>query len=771
MWNYKRIRGCLFSFMQLTEQQIQAVKNNFSTMQSIDDFVTLLNFVNKLIYAENYKSKINTIRKKSVTFYANPKLSGEKRYVEFSIKKKTGGDRKIAAPHESLKLIQSALNFIFSVIYEPKEYVTGFVPDKSIVDNAKVHVGRNYVYNIDLENFFPSIELNRIKAVLKLPPFSLEGTEREKIAYLIACLACKDGRLPQGSPTSPVLSNIVCQKMDRRLRGFSKAFDCRFTRYADDITFSASKDVFNQTFKTELKRIIEDQNFTINEKKVRLQGTGYKQEVTGLIVNEKLNVSKKYVRDLRAMLNNWEKLGYEKAFEKFAQHYYNDKGYPKKQGASMQNVVWGKLQFLKMVKGKKDAVVLKYEAQYQKLNPKPLQVDLDNLSLSDILAIRRMISTEKELKMPWENNTQSLSEMQKGKIDFIVDLLVDNQIETPLKEKVSNLATKELKKIFNVDRENHFGVLEIGRKMLGKEDITKKSIIDLSKHLPVETTKFLQLFSNEDSNFKYLVHDYLNGPFEINDFINNVKAELNNYESSNVKYSLRKRIESFIDIHKAGKYKQWYFNNISSRFSFSNIEVLEWALKRINSGRHPIHNFEKEILFFKNSIRIYDGSLKNYINEIAAQQLGDLYTSFEIVYENVEKAEFYTDVDSLLSGIRGIFNSIKQRANKSNKIKIEFRARNTPDGRLIILNIIHINSICEKPLNKSEIFGSDNGGDFKAIEQRFFQVCDWSITANNPDTDFNKLNILYDINKDMQPGEKIDSSKIQGFTHTMTFYS
>jgi RNA-directed DNA polymerase len=378
-----------FKFMQLTEEQKKDIKICFSTMQSIDDLVALLNFVNPLLYPDNYEGKITVIQKKSVTFYANPKLSGDRRYTEFSIKKKTGGERKIAAPHKSLKLIQSALNLIFSVIYEPKDYVTGFVPDKSIVDNAKVHVGRNYVYNIDLENFFPSIELNRIKAVLKLPPFSLEGTEREKIAYLIACLACKDGRLPQGSPTSPVLSNIVCQKMDRRLRGFAKAFNCRFTRYADDITFSASKDVFNQTFKTELKRIIEDQNFTINEKKVRLQGRGYKQEVTGLIVNEKLNVSKKYVRDVRAMLNNWDKLGYENASEKFKKHYYEDKGHVKQGQASMQNVVWGKLQFLKMVKGGEDAVVLKYEAQYMKLNPKSVQAnsEINRVSISDILAI------------------------------------------------------------------------------------------------------------------------------------------------------------------------------------------------------------------------------------------------------------------------------------------------------------------------------------------------------------------------------------------------
>lgn len=380
--------------------------------------------------------------------------------------------------------------------------------------------------------------------------------------------------------------------------------------------------------------------------------------------------------------------------------------------------------------------------------------------------------------MLWSYITQNSSKMQKDKIDFIVDLLADNRIEASLKEKVSDLATKELKRIFSVESENRERILEIERKMVEKVDITKKNdenntkkiIIDLSKHLPVETTKFLQLFSAEDSSFKYLVHDYLNGPFIIKDFLENVKKELEIYKYSNVRYSLKKRVESFIDIN-TNKYGQWYFNNEPSKFSFSNNNVLAWCSQKVNWGRHPIHYFEKEILFFKNSIRIYDGSLKNYINEIAAQKLGDLYASFEIEYENVEKAEFYTDVDSLLSGIRGIFNSIKQRANKSKKIKIEFRARNTPDGRLRILNIIHIDSICEKYLNKSDIFSSDNGGDFKAIEQSFFHVCDWSITANNPDTDFNKLNILYDTNKDMQPREKIDSSKIQGFTHTMTFYS
>lgn len=418
--------------MQLTEEQIKVIKDKFAIMQSIDDLVDLLNFVNPLLYPINHQDKISPIRKKSLTFYANSTLSGSRRYKEFLIKKKSGGERKISAPNKSLKLIQSTLNAILSVIFEPKDYVTGFVPQKSIVDNAKVHVGKNYVYNIDLKNFFPSIELHRIKAVLKLEPFSLYTPEREKLAFLIANLCChvedneaeilpkyKIGHnsydlayldelkqrafLPQGSPTSPILSNIICQKLDRRLNGLAKKVNAKFTRYADDITFSANKDVFNLEFKSEMRRIIEEQNFTINEKKVRLQGLGYRQEVTGLIVNEKVNVTKKYIREIRAMLHNWDTLGYEKASQVFKQFYKAEKSHVKKENPSFRNVLWGKLQFLKMVRGYEDELTKKYLEQFKRLDSKPLKLDLQNISITDILAVWEHEGIERAMELYYSN--------------------------------------------------------------------------------------------------------------------------------------------------------------------------------------------------------------------------------------------------------------------------------------------------------------------------------------------------------------------------------
>src|SRR5690606_27764009 len=115
--------------------------------------------------------------------------------------------------------------------------------------------------------------------------------------------------LPQGSPTSPILTNMLCRKLDRRLTGLAKRYNLTYTRYADDITFSSSHNIYNdEVFDKELKRIIEeDQNLVINPKKTRLQKAGYRQEATGLIVNDKVNVRKRYVKQIRMWLYYWEK--------------------------------------------------------------------------------------------------------------------------------------------------------------------------------------------------------------------------------------------------------------------------------------------------------------------------------------------------------------------------------------------------------------------------------------------------------------------------------
>jgi retron-type reverse transcriptase len=128
--------------------------------------------------------------------------------------------------------------------------------------------------------------------------------------------------LPQGAPTSPVITNIVCQRLDYLLSGVAKRFGLKYSRYADDITFSSMHNVYQpkSEFLKELHRIIAEQNFHIKESKTRLQKEGYRKEVTGLLVNEKVNVQQRYIKQMRMWLYYWEKYGYERASGFFLQH-------------------------------------------------------------------------------------------------------------------------------------------------------------------------------------------------------------------------------------------------------------------------------------------------------------------------------------------------------------------------------------------------------------------------------------------------------------------
>lgn len=359
--------------MKIEHENIELIRKQFSQLETKEDLVNLLNQAKVFLYGEECKP----IRLKVLTYYANPELS-KKRYTTFSIKKKSGEKRIINAPVKGLRSILRVLNFVLQCVAEPHKTATGFVPGKSIVDNARAHTGKNYVYNLDLKDFFHSFDRNRVKMGFYISPFNL-SKEKEPLAFLLASLCTHpfelEGEiktvLPQGSPTSPTLTNILCVNLDRRLAGLSKRFDATYTRYADDITFSSSKNSFNdEAFQKELRRIIEiDQKLNINPKKTRLQKSGYRKEVTGLIVNDKSNVHRRYVKRLRMWLYYWEKYGFEKAEQIFIRDYNLDKGYTKSAHPNMDNVIAGKLEFLKMVKGTEDSTYRKLNERYLKLSP------------------------------------------------------------------------------------------------------------------------------------------------------------------------------------------------------------------------------------------------------------------------------------------------------------------------------------------------------------------------------------------------------------------
>jgi RNA-directed DNA polymerase len=295
-------------------------------------------------------------------------------YYLFNIPKKSGGFRELSSPPQKILLLQRHLLISLSKLYHAKPPVHGFVSKRSIVSNAKIHVGSKWVLNIDLDNFFPSIHFGRIRGVFQKYPFSFSHS----VSTVLAQLCCFNSKLPQGAPTSPIISNLICRGLDQDLFDLSEKFHVKFTRYADDLTFSTNTDFFPPDIGTidssngnipligePIIRIIKKHGFEINPMKTRITHMREHQQVTGLTVNEKVNVKRNYVRNIRAIIHDIEKNGYSMAESNFHQRY-DHKTRANKTHPPLKVFLKGKLDFLKMVKGETDPTYMQYAVKAEK---------------------------------------------------------------------------------------------------------------------------------------------------------------------------------------------------------------------------------------------------------------------------------------------------------------------------------------------------------------------------------------------------------------------
>ena len=334
------------------EECLEEIRERWPHIKTKESLLSILNVALILLYGRDARKL--TLRMLNYYAYSS---HNKKRYVTFQVpKKKKGEFRTIDAPCAGLKMIQRALNLIFQTIYTPHEAAMGFVPQRSVVTNARVHMGQKYVYNIDLKDFFPSITSGRLFKRLQVAPFCMD----KKMASIVTDLCCytnADGKnvLPQGAPTSPTITNFISEHLDRKLSKLARAYGMRYTRYADDITFSCSSNMFAEDgkFCKSLRNIIEnEEHFKINTDKTRLCHCGERQEVTGLTVNERTNVTRKYVKQIRLFLHIWEAKGLPEAQRFFEKHYTPKTTRPNVGIPHIENVITGKLLYLKMVVGK-----------------------------------------------------------------------------------------------------------------------------------------------------------------------------------------------------------------------------------------------------------------------------------------------------------------------------------------------------------------------------------------------------------------------------------
>lgn len=296
------------------------------------------------------------------------KVINEPNYTSFSIPKKKGGNRLIQSPESDLKKIQMKLNFYLQQYYHwiRPDGIYGFVinPNKkekicNIVENAKIHTNQKYVLNLDLKDFFPSIKAYRVKELFLSEYFKFS----DSVATALALLTTYEGKLPIGAPTSPVLSNFICLELDAELITFCNKNQINFSRYADDLTFSSNNEINDDIIKT-ISEIIKKNQFSKNTKKTRLKSSNRKQTVTGLVVNKKVNVDRKTIKMVRAMLYDASTNGITIAAIK---HLNLSRNATTRDVAYFLNRLDGYINFISQVIGDEDLLVLKFKSEFKNL--------------------------------------------------------------------------------------------------------------------------------------------------------------------------------------------------------------------------------------------------------------------------------------------------------------------------------------------------------------------------------------------------------------------
>jgi RNA-directed DNA polymerase len=312
----------------------------------------------------------------STLVYHIYKVPPTNRYTVFEIPKRGGGSRTIAAPATALKIIQRKLNQVLQAAYNPRASVQGFLPERGILTNADIHRRQRHVLNLDLKEFFPSINFGRVRGMFMASPYELPAD----VATFLAQTCCFNNQLPQGAPTSPIVSNMVCARMDSQLLRLAQGCRCRYSRYADDLTFSTSMPSFPRALAVpkpggrpliglELRRLIYRNGFRINFQKTRLRTRSRRQEVTGLTVNQFPNVNRRFLRRVRAILHAWAKYGETKAFEHHEGYANASYRNPSKGIASLSRIVRGQIDFIGMVRGRTDPLYMALGHKLRALSP------------------------------------------------------------------------------------------------------------------------------------------------------------------------------------------------------------------------------------------------------------------------------------------------------------------------------------------------------------------------------------------------------------------
>jgi len=816
------------------------INNKFYSLESTIDFIKLLNEIMKNFYKDTSVTEIvQTDDLKPITidrikFYlSNLKkdLCTNKLYQINEIPKKTGGIRVIHAPASDLKIVLKCIDILLRSVYIPHPSAFAFIENKNIVDNAKMHTNKRYVYNIDLKDFFYSFDYNRIKTALYKEPFNLNTSkDKEEIAYWISILTTLkiNGKqvLPQGSPASPVLTNIICRRLDEKLYLLAQEFSLSYSRYADDITFSSDLQVFHGKFIRKLNRIIENEALVINESKIRLQNQGERQVVTGITVNKGTNVSRKYIKELRMYLYYIEKYGLQKAFgfflnDKRKQHFETSSFLQIVDESNFQRTLKGKLNFLAMVKGKDDPVYSKLSNRYNLLFPHQRTSIIESMVF---LCHIGLINVARQEYAHWKKNRSHkiLSSFSLNDLEFddLVDL--NNELTNPENDKKRTLIEK-LNQLQKIDKkelselqlntifleqilaEDNIGVYERHIILNAFSDYintiqgsfikpkTEKSNV---AHDPKSVQKYLVQFTLENSPVKFLTHP-IDIPFNsfqgLMDGVNNKQyyeywSELQHLDNElywNVIHPFifrKKKKDGEVRDFSWGTYgirlgwqypenmKMWCAENFDNQADGSKkmpgeMRIPKEFLPRDKSNKLIKHK-GKSLIFFEDFIGLFNNEIRFIDSELK-----------DLLLERSKELLPQHDVDlRMVSDILPKFYVNVSKVRKA--LKFIFKMiDDRPAFRELVMSVVHFEKKIEvkiihsnsKPSKFTDLINGGTKGSIAPIVEVLKHVCDFSIITGYTDSnEIERFDYLYSEMKDSTPRVTKESEN-HGFTFVLTF--
>ncbi len=755
LWNKNMMTNKLITNNMFVSKQSSSKNENLSSkiillwknLNYESDLLDLINIVDSEMQLESIFSLLKKRKKytlKQLHFNAYNK-EYDRMYTTFVIpKKKKGEFRTIDAPNYILKGIQQCLNYIFEQIYTPNKSAVGFVRDRSIVDGAKEHISEKFIYNIDLKDFFPSISSARIYKRLLFRPFCLNP----KLASLIANLCCHKKSdnslvLPQGAPTSPIISNFICEKLDRKLSKLATAYGLKYTRYADDITFSGMKNVFSEDgkFCKSLRNIIEnEEHFIINEEKTRLCHIGMRQEVTGLTVNEKVNVSRKYVKQLRAMINNLEKKGEEEAKSIFIANLAKGKGAYSKHvdinEISINEVIRGKLNFLRMVKGETDPT-------YQKLKERFYRLDS-----SASIPLRK-----ERKKKEYLNCSEEESLGLNHDPEFVSRFL--HQF-TEKKCQALKFTTHYWDKNYQTDEYNYESFEDLKTKYIEILNDNTKSL-----------DKYKDLYPQKLNRKKPSPMDVLQYRCEhlwrtIRNFLVNDDAI---YPWSDGEHNWKIGYNKYL--------KEWMDNNPQQQPFAMPLSSLPSELipsKPINGKQ--LSDFGDIVDIFKNCIQFRDDNF--YFDIIRIFKSSDIKIDRKLL-ASLKGKSFFTDTVLVRSALGLIAGNVFQRSEYPN-LEIYCTTNNNEEWESITLEILQVGSFSNRDINDVKINPDNDNedGDLFTIKSKLRNLCDFSIESTfyqNGELKPLRINYLSSNFKYYHKIEEISEQDCRGFKYILRFYN